>query len=496
MPAPVSKDSMTRCETPSMIYDTRRVPYVPAKGAIDPGALTKDTIETTQQRLNREMLERFQNTSSRMPHQSFVVVAQVGKYLFLAIMLPPYICFFGIPRWLFMNALPQLFIIIKTETLRVGRFFRELSKRIVDNMKGVMKQLIGDSLRMFNQQSKNFFRYLTHKIASFIDGIQALTSLLQQNVEKMRSLGTYAKEKITSKAVNLFKRIEHYKEKAILLIKVIANTLFYPLDLADQYILKPLTKWCKKRINIVVNSVYRTYSKTQKIIRKVAQPIVSFIDKVAKSVYHPICQGLQYSVQQISAWLQPPLELVRRGIERYKERLSRGIAKSASFVRVKAEEVASMIISNVQIPMQLVVQYIGWAWWQTSSFFKSPWKYLKKGGASGKRTFTSIGHSILNGAKSISRHTKWIAKGVLEGMNGIFDWIKLTLYWLVRQLLTLPRKILKGITWAFKAGLRAVGYCIYGVRIVIAWGWVISSSGMILVRELTRDIARLLRGEF
>ncbi|MBA3816892.1 MAG: hypothetical protein H0X29_10325 [Parachlamydiaceae bacterium] len=495
MPAPVSKDSMSRCHTSSMSYDVtlrRSAPYVPAKAAIDPGALTKDTIETTQQRLNREMLERFQNTSSRMPHQSFVVVAQVGKYLFLAVMLPVYICFFGLPRWLLFNALPQIFMTMKTQSLRVGRFFSELSKRIVDSMKGVMKQLIGDSLRMLNEQSKNLFKYIVQMTSILYKGVQQLASFAQQGIARLQSLGLNLKERFINAPRKILKKLESFKVKFIQQIIIIGNILLYPLDLADKYLLKPVSQWCTKKIALVANQIKQIAFATMLTIKKFTQPVMTLLEVAAKKAF----KYAQYIFEEVFSWMAPYIDFVRIGINRGKEKILQSVSRIASKIRVKVEEIASTIaniIPNIQLPVQQFIQFLGWAWWHSSQIVKNPWKYLKRGAREGKRSFAFIAYSLMRGAKSVARQIQWLSREGFKGFFWLLEWASSAMNWIAKQLVTLPKKALQGFARILKSALLIVKYSVYGLRLFAAWMWVICICGMILVRELASEIGSWFR---
>lgn len=510
MPGPIQKDSMSRCETPSMLYDTIRrpnAPYVPPKPAIDPSALTKDTIETTQQRLNREVLERFQNTSSRMPHHSFVVAAQVGKYLFLAIMLPTYICFFGIPRWLLTNALPQIFATIKTETLRVGRFFNELAKQVVDTMKGVIEQLIGDSLRMLNQQTKNFFTHIFQKVSNLAKSVQQFAQAIRQYTENIYSLLLRAKEKTINEVDKFLLKLESLKDRAVRLAKNTIYAFLQPLDLADKYILQPILEWGTKKAAAIANGI-RTYgirayaikltaNAAMRLLKKVSQPIISSIREAVKTIYYSARQNSKYILKQVFSWLQPYVDNKQTGIDRFRKTISRGVLKIASAIRDKTKKTISTLVEVIrpviQLPVQVAVQFTGWAWWQISQAAKAPWKYFKRGANGGKRALMFISHSLAGGAKSLSRKMQFLAKGALYGFFWFLAWAKLAIYWLAKQLIALPRKALQGLMILLKMSVRVVKSCIYGLRILAAWSWVILSCGMTLVRELTHEIGSWFR---
>lgn len=60
-----------------------------------------DSLETTQQRVERELLEKLMAKKGQMALGSIALLQQLGKFAFLALMLPPYIMFFGMPKLAF-----------------------------------------------------------------------------------------------------------------------------------------------------------------------------------------------------------------------------------------------------------------------------------------------------------------------------------------------------------------------------------------------------------
>lgn len=495
MPAPIRRDSMSRCEEPSMLYDTIRnpnAPYVPPKPAVEAPGGPKDTIETTQQRLNREMLERFQNTSSRMPHQSFVVAAQAGKYLFLAIMIPPYICFYGIPRWLLMDALPQFFIIAKTESLRVGRFFSEMSKHVVDMMKGLLEQMIGDSLRTMNQGAKNFFGFFAKAakgvatiVGAFAENVQNVLGAIQERINQTRN-------RIHAKGKELQDKVGRMKDKVLDAARAVVQTLLYPIDLFDKYLIKPPILWMKNQASAAAKAAHRmavnTAQAVAKGIKKAVRPFIAAGQTVSHYVSDMLKQAAQYVIQQATDWLKPKLAI----LERARDKTWRTLAKVGSSIRAKTEETSSAIAESVkhhiQIPIQLMVQAASFAWWMMAPPLSKQWLRLKEGAYQGKRFFKSLGSGISSGVRGIAGQGRWLAKQMVVGAGKLAKLLKKALQWALMQLITLPRKTLRLLVWLLKSMVRFIRFIIYVIRLTVAWVWVVSGYARQLLKELNHEI--------
>ena len=165
MSGTVSRDSISRCDDGNSIYSTIRnhqTPrQLPAANSMDKFIAKPEESpqESVQARLNREMFNKVDKMSMPLPHDSFVAVVQVGKYLVLAIMLPPYLLLYGIPKWFFSVAVPQAMDFAKQQFTRLGQMFQQWSNKVVDLMKGALDQTLGEALRMMQQQGKRFLNY-------------------------------------------------------------------------------------------------------------------------------------------------------------------------------------------------------------------------------------------------------------------------------------------------------------------------------------------------
>lgn len=492
MPAPIRKDSMSRCEAPSMLYDTVRnpaAPHVPLKPAVD---VAKDTLESTQQRLNREMLERFQNTSSRLPHQSFVVVVQAGKYLFLAIMLPPYICFYGIPRWFLMDALPKFFIMAKTECLRVGRFFNKVSTHVVDMMKGILEQMIGDSLRALNQRGKNLLSYFSKASKRIAISIRDSSKIIRSGMRIIHEAILEAAHQISRKAKGSLKQAVLFKDKAIKAAKYVSQAIFYPLDVADKFLIKPAIARASKKVFIaswtVQGVVLRSANAFAARLKKAAKPVIDIGKSLSNYVSDVTRQAALFAFRQLSDWFKPKIAFM----ERARDKAWRGIARAGSAIREKTKELASAATENitqqVQIPIQVFVQFTGYAWWLMAPPFRRQWERLSKAAGHGKRFFKGFGAFAHACARGMASQGSWLVIQIIIGAGKLAKMFKFVIKWLFAQLTSLPRKALRLLIWLLKSFVRALRFTIYSIRLVVAWVWVVSGCGRLLLQELTKEI--------
>ena len=62
----------------------------------------KDTLETKQQRLERHLETQFQ-LNQQVPGGKIVIIAMVGKYAILALVMPPVYLLYEGPRWILIT---------------------------------------------------------------------------------------------------------------------------------------------------------------------------------------------------------------------------------------------------------------------------------------------------------------------------------------------------------------------------------------------------------
>ena len=101
-------DSASRCDPDSYlyanIYDVRK--RVDMKSEPIVSAVSKDTLEISTERLKEEAVSRLSHVPKYEIFQmSFM---RIGKYLFVAAALPPYLVLYVVPKWVLLEVLPAL----------------------------------------------------------------------------------------------------------------------------------------------------------------------------------------------------------------------------------------------------------------------------------------------------------------------------------------------------------------------------------------------------
>lgn len=332
----VSKDSWSRCEPPSMLYDaTLRRPNSPQP--VKPNFVQKDTIESTQQRLKKEILERLDNKGLELPHESYVAVIQVGKYMFMAVMLPVYLCCYGIPRWFLLNAFPQLLAVISHQFFIVGRFAAKMKKRVNDLMKGILDQLLGNALRMGKESGKNLWKAILLKFERISQHLSKLTKAVSLRSENVKNHAASLSEKIMEQArknaflTNRWILSNSQKFANQFLAKVLTG-----LETFDRVAFTPFVKKILVPFQLL-NSVCKQFSKKVKKVtnqvKEVLQPAFSFAGYALEKIVEETKRFYAKIVPPLVEWMLAKKEVLVQALTKLKKIIIDPVTHSFAFIR-------------------------------------------------------------------------------------------------------------------------------------------------------------------
>lgn len=503
MPALIYKDSLGRCEPPSMLYDTIRKPhspYIPPKSTND---VQKDTLESVQQQLNRKTVERLQNGGLRLPHESYVAVVQSGKYLFLAIMFPPYFCCYGLPRWLLISLLPQLLMLVKQESLRVGRFIQNFAKRVTDIMKGILEQMLASSLTLSKYFNKSLGRF-------FISAVLKFTALLKKGIEQGQSF--------KKRAFIVFRQVSilwYTKAQSVLsLIKAYLPTKVRRFgNQIKKFILKryqSLNKVLFKAFQLFL-PVVQLVDFTRKYLRKItnvasrikqrAKRKINFINKATQKCFNHIVKITEESIKVLSPlikWGHEKLVPIQASLQSAWKLLLKRIQRFNNSIYTKANALIAM-------NSRLSAQFLRWIL-PAFKKVKEQWNRVR---LSSRRILVqqrkkwpffdqyvkSVGSRVVLNFRKLLNINKVLNNWIKQAISWLWLLLQNVLRWLHNQLAAFPNHV--GKTAIRLSQLLNQLFCIVilGMRLSIAWTWAILVCGMRVLHEFSEEIDDHLYGK-
>ncbi len=221
-----ASDSLSRCDPNlySNMYDVRKRSDIKHEPIQATQPTHKDTIEISRDKLKEEALNRLRHTSKYMiAHNGFM---RIGKYLFLAVALPPYLALYGLPKWLLVEGLPSLFSMQvwvwnkiqqkaqkpidagKRKIIQVAQFMRNVVvqvliqpiTRLALEIRRRIERMREQTLQFFNRLAESVKSTLTKPfitVAERFKGLQKrLSQLREKTTEQAHTLSTRLQESI------------------------------------------------------------------------------------------------------------------------------------------------------------------------------------------------------------------------------------------------------------------------------------------------------------
>lgn len=487
----VSKDSWSRCETPSMLYDTVRNPNTPPIKSV-PSVSSKDTIETTEQRLKREMIDRFQAKGLELPHETYVAVVQVGKYVFLAVMLPVYLGLYGIPHWFLVTALPQVFGLAGKLSRYCSRFTLALAKRIKDLMKEMMEQLIGDALRLSRDRAKNFWKRLTapwiaaaNLVARASQAISASFNKIKENlVQALQQFHAQVNHNV--QATNRW--VIHH---ALYVADICWRRIKSVADWTDRYVLTPLISFCLPPFRLAARAGRFAKTQLQRWNQACRRQVKSLTDPIVESITRgrlAVKRTIKVVIEPVASWVREKKQIVNSRLEKIKIAIAEPVSLAMAWIK---NRIPDALIAGWNMTMPIfagipsAAKRIGrFAWKMTPQKFKNNMDKKRQGAVALGRGFRNVARGTVSGLM-------WIVRGVRFAIRLLFKWAAQCFYAiqkgmrkLVAWLAILPRKIKKGLIAVFKLLALILSYISFALHVVVLLVWLASLNGFYLMRRV------------
>lgn len=197
MPGPM-RDSLSRCHTnPYSLQEMKQT----TKPVITPTS-RPDTLEISREKLQKEALGRLRHTTKQtIAHNGFM---RIGKVLFMAVAIPPYIVLFGIPKWVLVVALPSTVTLLsivsqkvqkklKQKIQKVVRFIQVVIQKGQNQLKVLVQPLVRLALEIRNQ-----IQQLRERVVVFsnyvINAFNKPLEKLKKGSAKLKTLGHHSQK--------------------------------------------------------------------------------------------------------------------------------------------------------------------------------------------------------------------------------------------------------------------------------------------------------------
>lgn len=177
------QSTLARCDDTrySSIYDVNDHPDLrKTSAASTTQPIQRDTLQISQDELKKDALKRLNHTSKYfIVQQGFM---RIGKYLFLAVALPPYVVAYKIPKWIVVECLPWVVSFLKPIGQKIGLPVKRqveivihklirMAQQIQAILSGIIQPIIGamlgfnHMLQRMNRRTLHFFKGVGKRFA-------------------------------------------------------------------------------------------------------------------------------------------------------------------------------------------------------------------------------------------------------------------------------------------------------------------------------------------
>lgn len=295
-----------------------------------------DRLETSQERLERELLEKFRRNHYKLPKGSLLMLAQVGKTLLLVVFLPPYFVGYLLPIWIF-----QKMLLPAAKVLEKGNeFVEKLAFRI-----SAWSQIIVQTVQ---KKLKSLFQRKKIKEASSPNLFQELYNHLKEKVKELK----------------IPERLQVMKKTFAQLKNQLAEKNY---QLLQNFYKKSKQQMFARYTAIKEKTIALTKAHILKIQAKVLEKLkpfiaaAKFVDRTLDKTFKAMVKPFEIAYKKTAEWIAPVkpfLAAVVSGMIAPFAPIPRWIEKRAVSLNQRIESMAKTTQSIAQSAKQMVMNQL------------------------------------------------------------------------------------------------------------------------------------------
>lgn len=502
MPGPETyHSSLRKCDMYDNPYNTQMQAHPSIVKQRQESYSSQDSISSAQKKLENELFEAFKQHSMQIFSGNLFLIGQAGKYAFLAIMLPTYLFFYGIPKWLLTEAAPTVydfskrivtqagakigsavshvataaFSIVRTVTDPILNFIqtriqkgRELYHNVKQRLEQMAQRLYDVFMapfRVVNQKLVKplvqFYENLIGKAYSVRQKIAELMAFLKETNVKVRKTLIEFPEKVAETIKSIPEKLKEFSTQLKQVFLPLLNTLGKLGHNADEWMRKALeakdhwmNKLMYKPANMAKEAYFTVKDLTQTLIRKAADPIIGWMNpkvKTATEILVAAKDRLGHIKKSVTNTLRELVDKISETVKRYSE--------DTSTIR---QDIAQLLTQPVIAFFAPITLTAGW-------LMKSPRRLLKLGKSSGSK-ITRIKQQLQGKLALLNKRLLSLLKRGYQKAKPKTIYFAKKAAKKLKSFLQIIREMLKG--------------ALYMLRMMFAWIKVLFKHGMLAVKEV------------
>jgi predicted PurR-regulated permease PerM len=426
MPGP-TQDTISRYQPPQDLYSVQNNPHGSKikQSSHSENLYGKDSLRTQQTRLEREMFDKFRTS---IPNDAVILVGKAGKFVFLAIMLPPYIFLYGIPKFMMVQVLPFLFEASKTGISKFVSILIDFSALVAIPLQALKKQL-----KRVQKKVQNLAETISKQM-------QAFAEMAKRGMERLTSPFVKAYDRVSKFFAKL--QMPHITfPKFSLKLPEIKNPFGFVSTLAEQ----------------AMERLKALREKLANFPPKLKMPSTDLFSNMAEKITEQAKAAAKVIDNALVAFISPPIDFAKdkiayalKGIEEIIKMIQEGVARVLSPIQT---------LSNAVINLFVIPQFV------------------KTWGERSQNALMAMIRNIRRLIKKIPNPIKWLKK-----MAGKFQQMAKSALLKLKGLKKLPKKAASYLMIVLKKVFSLINWILYCLMILAAWISILVRYGWLQVR--------------
>lgn len=479
-------DTMRRCDLYNNPYDTRMQAH-PAivRHRAEHYAKTRDVLESSTSYLEKQIFSKIRDKNFHLPLGKFIIVVKVGKYAFIAIMLPLYIFAYALPKWLMTSGMPKLFHLIENQIKNISdkvakvahdgvAALKSLGKVITSPILNYIQTRMEQARELFSRLAYPFILLNQHLFQPIVRYYRAITEFQDRVLDKLRALKNKIDEmngKVRHFLIYLPNQIEEKLTQAVSYMQVLA-----------QKSLVPVLRWTDRQINNLGDALI--------------QGLVRLRNRIDRTFVSPLKKAMQFARDMRDAtanklasffnaprdWLQRrtegALELLDMGKDKVVETVKKFIARGKEIQR-KIVEKATEGVKKIADAPQAIFHAIQQVLPLPLINFLAPVAHA-----------IMLPHTLYRKRRLLKEKVRGFVKKIESGISRAVNWLNQkgrefgrSLKRMFVKSKKIPKIVLKKVVKAIGIFVTALQGTLLLLRLLAAWVLALIHYGMHLVRQ-------------
>ena len=465
MPGGVKKDSIGRSDLYNNPYDLRFVSNTSMKKVRAENF--QDTMENTQMKLEKDLFRQLQEGYFKLPKGGLLYLVYLGKGVFFVMMVPPYLFFYGLPKWLLLQASPAAMNALKKGAKSLKEQFQ---KAILNHLQEIASKIAARLEKLGR---------------GFHTSAEAIADILKKMTEKLKNIASENIQKLNAAMEPIIKAAEIAKEAA----KWVQNKTNTTLEGAKALLNKAL-EFAKNPLQNMAEIIKETAKKFQDLAKKSVNALTETLEKnllrhmrelqekisehkekfnkaLSEASKKRILEPGSKILDRIKDKTDAALDFLREKQEKFVER-----AKDLGNKTVEMTQNIASIAQNAALGLiQLVPQPMINFFVPVATVAGALWRAPRRITMTGKK----IAKKLQEWGQSAS---KWFFAKAKKGAQVLSK----VIYWTWEKAKKIPSKVWRFLCAAAWITIEAVRRILFMLRLLVAWIKVLIKYGFFQIR--------------